>query len=205
MAPQARTAESQTEATKAEILRHAHDLFAHYGFWKTNIGDIAKCCEMSPGNLYRYFRNKQAIGLAVVGQYFAQAETAMETPLLLPGGTTEERIRAFVTTGIQHMKDEVEQDPKIVELAEFLMNDDDGMELLHTHIAWKRRLLAREIERGIASGELRPCDPEQTAATLLNALKVFWMPTTLSMWRDPQTIVPELNAILDLMFGGLRD
>ena len=41
----------QAAATRAEICRHALDLFSHYGFQKTNIGDIATRCEMSPGNL----------------------------------------------------------------------------------------------------------------------------------------------------------
>ena len=54
------------DATRYEILRHAEDLFGHYGFSKTNMADIAERAKMSPGNLYRYYRNKQAIGLAVV-------------------------------------------------------------------------------------------------------------------------------------------
>lgn len=199
-----KTAEAQAEAMRAEILHQAHDLFAHYGFNKTNIGDIAKCCGMSAGNLYRYFRNKQAIGLAVVEQYFRMVETAMETPLILPGERAETRIRQFLTTGIQHLKEELERDPKIVELCEFLMNDSGGQELLSEHIAWKRTRLAEEIRRGIAAGELMPCDAEPTAATLLNALKMFWVPISMATWRDPDTIMPELEAILDLIFRGLR-
>lgn len=198
------TAEAQAEATRATILFHAHQLFSHYGFNKTNIGDIAKCCGMSPGNLYRYYRNKQAIGLAAVEQYFRMVEAGMDAVLMIPEGTAEDRIRRMIETGVEHVVDKLRDNPKIVELAEFLCSDEQGLVILDEHIAWKRVRLAREIERGIASGELAPCDAAATAATLLIAFKAFWQPMTLATWRDPETIMPELRDILELMFRGLR-
>ena len=198
--------DEQTVATRTEILRQAHDLFCHYGFKKTNIGDIARCCGMSPGNLYRFFRNKQAIGLAAVEQFFRQSETVMESVLLVPGGTAEERLRGLMTAGIGHILDELDRNPRMVELAEFLCEPDnaEGWELLNTHLAWRRARVIAEIERGIANGEFAPCDTEATAIAFGNALKVFWMPVTLASWRDPQTIRPELKAVLELVFRGLR-
>ena len=194
----------KTDTVRMEILHKATDLFAHYGFWNTNIGDIAECCGMSPGNLYRYFRNKQAIGLAVVSTYFDMVQTAVGTVEMLPGGTPEERIRKWLEVAVEQGVIQVEEHPKIVELAEFLSEDEDGWALLQEHIAWKRVHLAREIQKGIDSGDLEPCDTEQTAAILLNALKAFWMPMTLAKWKDKSTIMPELHALLDLFFRGLR-
>lgn len=198
------TEAEKTESVRFDIVHKATELFTHYGFWKTNIGDIAECCSMSPGNLYRYFRNKQAIGLAVVATYFEMIQTALETVEMIPGGTPEERIRKWVEAGVQQAVMQVEEHPKIVELAEFLVDDEDGWEMLQEHIIWKRNHLAREIQKGIDSGDLEPCDAEQTSAILLNALKAFWMPMTLAKWRDKTTILPELHATLDLFFRGLR-
>jgi len=158
----------------------------------------------SPGNIYRFYRNKQAIGVAVVAGYFEMIEAAMDTELMLPEGTAEERIRRFLVTGIGHLVREIEQIPKIVEMADFMCENEDGRAVLNAHIDWKRRLIAREIEKGIATGELSPCEPERTAATVLGALKVFFIPMTLMHWRDRSTILPELNDILDLLFCGLR-
>ncbi len=196
--------ENQADAVRADILRHATDLFSHYGFNKTNIGDIADRCAMSPGNLYRYYRNKQAIGLAVVRCHFEMTEVALETVFMIPEGTSEERIRKFIATGITHIADECGRNPKIVELAEFLCDDEDGIEILQEHIQWKRDRLAGEIERGITSGEFAPRDVELTASAILNAFKAFTMPMTLTRWRDPETIMPEMHAILDLICPGLR-
>ena len=128
----------------------------------------------------------------------------MGTELMLPEGTAEDRIKRFIVAGTALMAREVECTPKIVELAEFLMEDEQGLELLGRHIAYNRSQIAREIEKGIASGDLQPCDAEHTAATMLTSLKIFFMPTTLIRWRDRSTIIPELKDVLDLMFRGMR-
>ena len=192
------------EATRATIRLHATELFAHYGFQKTNIGDIAKRCEMSPGNLYRFYRNKQAIGLAVVRSYFDLVEAAMDTTLAIGPKDHAARITAFLEVGVQHLVDELERNPKIVELAEFLCSDDEGWALLGDHIDWKRARLAREIAAGVEAGAFKCDNAEATAATMLNALKAFWMPMTLAEWRDRSTIMPEMRAIVDLMLNGLK-
>lgn len=201
----AMTEDVRAEATRAEIRVHASGLFAHYGFQKTNIGDIARAAEMSPGNLYRYYRNKHAIGLAVVDEYFHLVEGQMAQALAAAKDEpAEARICLFIETGIAHLVEELRQNPKIVELAEFVCEDEEGLAILGRHIAWKQQRIAEELSAGIADGSLASDDPEAAAAVILNALKAFWMPMTLAMWRDPDSILPELRAILDLMFRGLR-
>lgn len=195
---------SQADATRHEILTHAQDLFTYYGFNKTNIGDIAERCGMSPGNLYRYYKNKQAIGVAVVETYFRMTEAAMGTPLMFPEGTAEDRIRAFLEAGIKHLVDKLQIHPKIVELADFVCSDEEGLKVLEQHVGWKCARLAEELEKGIQRGELERCHVEATAKTVCMSLKAFWMPMTLAQWRDPDTIMPEMRSILDLMFRGLR-
>jgi len=192
------------DATREEILRHAIDLFGHYGFNKTNIGDIAERSNMSPGNIYRYFKNKQAIGIAAVESYFEMTQTAMDTVLMMPEGTPEDRIRRFIETGVTHLKDELARNPKMVELAEFICGDEEGLEVLGAHIMWRRTRLIAELRKGIETGVFHQNDPEQTAIALLNAVKVFLMPMALVQWRDPETIIPELNMVFDLVFRGIE-
>src|SRR4051812_29463261 len=50
----------------ARILDAAERCFARSGFHRTTMQDVAAEASMSPGNLYRYFRSKEAIvvGLA---------------------------------------------------------------------------------------------------------------------------------------------
>jgi AcrR family transcriptional regulator len=55
-------AEETTEETKNNILDKAYLRFCHFGFGKTTMAEISEDCEMSAGNLYRYFENKKKIG-----------------------------------------------------------------------------------------------------------------------------------------------
>ena len=49
------------EAKKNQIIKTALKLFAKRGFYNTTIADIAKEMEMSVGNMYNYFHNKESL------------------------------------------------------------------------------------------------------------------------------------------------
>ncbi len=191
------------DATRYEILRHAEDLFGHYGFSKTNMADIAERAKMSPGNLYRYYRNKQAIGLAVVEAFFRQSEAAMEAAMI-GIDDPEVRIRAMITAGVRALVGEMALNPKLMELVEFLMNEDEAWAQLQVHIGWKRDHVMAELERGMKSGQFRQMDLRPTAVNLMHATKAFQIPQSLMSWREPETILPELDGVLDIIFAGVR-
>ena len=55
------TLEGSQEKVRQRILEKAFSRFGRYGFGKTTMAEISKDCEMSPGNLYRYFKSKKDI------------------------------------------------------------------------------------------------------------------------------------------------
>ena len=191
------------DATRYEILRHAEDLFGHYGFSKTNMADIATRAKMSSGNLYRYYRNKQAIGIAVLDAFFRQSEAGMEAALFNMEDP-EVRIRALISTGVRLLVGEMARNPKIMELVEFLLQEDEAWSKLQDHISWKRDHVMAELERGMESGQFAKMELRPTAVNLMHATKAFQMPQSLTAWREPETILPELDGVLDLVFSGLR-
>ena len=202
--PSAHAEDRRAAETRAAILRESDALFAHYGFAKTTVGDIAKHCGMSPGNLYRYFRNKQDIGRAVVTGFFRVSEAEMQGVLATSGGGAEARIRAFIHTGVGHLVREMEQNPRIVELAEFICTDTEGRAELEAHIDWRRDRIAEEIARGQAEGLFAPGDPVGLAETIQLAVKGFWVPMMLAFVEDKSAVPARLDRILDLIFAGLR-
>lgn len=191
------------DATRYEILRHAEDLFGHYGYAKTNMSDIAGRCGMSPGNLYRYYRNKSAIGLAVVEAFFRQSEAAMNADLI-GASDPETRIKLLITTGVRCIVSEMARNPKLMELVEFLTESDEAWASLQQHIAWKRDQVEAELKAGIAQGIFRDEPVYPTAVNLMHATKAFQVPQSLAQWRDPSTILPELDGVLNLIFKGVR-
>ncbi len=192
------------DATRYEILRHAEDLFGHYGFSKTNMADIAERAKMSPGNLYRYYRNKQAIGLAVVEAFFRQSEAAMEAAMI-GIDDPETRIRAMISAGVRALVGEMALNPKLMELVDFLMAEDEAWAELQVHIGWKRDHVKAELERGMKSGQFREMELHASAVNLMHATKAFQIPQSLMSWREPETILPELDGVLDLVFAGVRN
>src|ERR671911_3134494 len=61
-----RDGEEPTSERRTQILNAAERSFFRSGFHRTTMQDVASEAAMSPGNLYRYFRSKDAIvgGLA---------------------------------------------------------------------------------------------------------------------------------------------
>lgn len=190
--------------TRAEILRAALDLFCHYGFGKTGMADIAQRCSMSPANLYRYFRNKQAIGLAVVEGHFEEAREVIAAAIEAAGEDPEARVRAMLRAAVAHIVTAMDQNPRIVELADFVCEDDEGWGILQRHLGWRRARLIEAIEAGNRAGAFRVADPEATAVAVHHAVKSFTAPFSLARWRDRTTVLPELEAVLDLVIAALR-
>ncbi|WP_225767235.1 TetR/AcrR family transcriptional regulator [Inquilinus sp. Marseille-Q2685] len=57
---------SRREGKRRRILEAAADCFARRGFHGTGMAEICEAAGMSAGNLYRYFRNKEAMIAALV-------------------------------------------------------------------------------------------------------------------------------------------
>lgn len=59
-------AEARTQAQRQRILAAARSCFVTSGFHAASMSQIAETAEMSPGLIYRYFENKNAIILAII-------------------------------------------------------------------------------------------------------------------------------------------
>jgi len=139
------------DETRFEIMRRATELFVHYGYSKTNIGDIAKACSMSPGNLYRYFRNKQGIGEAVVQEYMDAEQAAIDTVLRKSDLDWEGRLRQLMIYSVENLIRQYRQTPKMVELSDMICDGNSG--ILARHIEWKHGMITAQLHEGIELGE----------------------------------------------------
>lgn len=185
------------------IVEEAMELFAHYGYSKTNIGDIAQACEMSAGNLYRYFRNKQAIGHAVVARFF-EAEDSLLAGVLEAGGSAEHRIRATVTAAVMHTVENLRRAPKIIELAEMICETEEGVAMVNAHVAAMHAQMTALIEEGVANGEFAVSDPARSARAVQMGTKFFVVPFSVAR-HGLDRVEDDLTLTLDLLCAGLRN
>src|SRR5258706_14792502 len=85
--------EERSERSRTQILESALKLFSHRGYGATSVRDIAEEAELSKGNVYHHFPDKETIFRALLDQYF-QAMSDPEHPFIhaLSHGTFPENL-----------------------------------------------------------------------------------------------------------------
>ncbi len=181
------------------ILDAAETRFADYGYAKTTMAEIATDCGMSVGNLYRHFKNKEAIALASIERVLqakldagiAAAEKeenalhALEAFLL-----TRLRIGHAHYAGTRHLYD-------MIGLIDTRHRD--------TLLAYESRViesLARILERGVAQKRFAGCDTRQTAYDIHQATLRYNNPVNLRFNPLPE-LEADLTRLIALLYRGL--
>ncbi len=184
-------------------MHHAVELFSHYGYSKTNIGDIAKACNMSAGNLYRYFKNKQGIGEAVVQDYMNTVEASINVEMADSALGWEDRLRQLIILSVESLICQYRQTPRMVELSDMICEGNSG--ILARHIEWKRAVISAQLNEGVRLGELS-ISAENTdiaAGILLDSVRAFLLPNNLKQ-TDLDTVPERVTGILDYMIAGMK-
>ncbi|HEY2397104.1 MAG TPA: TetR/AcrR family transcriptional regulator [Rudaea sp.] len=157
--------------TRERILETSLAMFNARGEPNVTTNHIADELEISPGNLYYHFRNKEDI----VGQVFARYEARMDQTLLVPEG----RLPNLEDVWMQlHLVFECMWDYRFLyrDLVDILSRN----RRLKAHFA---RILSRaatsagEVLRGLVEAGVMRATPDEITATAENVLLVatFWM------------------------------
>ncbi len=163
--PSLRAARRLTQRRTA-ILEAAAGVFRARGLAATGMRDIADAAELSPGNLYYYFKSKAEL------LYFCQLQ-ALERMLAaavafesgpLPAAT---RLKRVITAHLEITLNEVDGAAAHTEIHEL-------PPLLRRRIVQRRdryeRALRRIVQGGVRRGEFRACDPVLVTRAMLGAL-----------------------------------
>lgn len=191
------------EARPAEIIAAALKLFSERGFAATRLEDVAEAAGVSKATIYLYFDSKEDLFKALIREVATPRLDAIEAFVESFDGRAVdlmrglyERARAIAASADLRavIKLVLSEAGNFPDVAVFYR---DGMVLRGL------RNIARIIERGIASGEFRACDPVATAQSvilpiIMNALarEVFGETPEL----DPQRFLP---SHFDFVLRGL--
>lgn len=186
--------------TRQQILDAAFQRIMHYGYAKTTMAEIARDCCMSAGNIYRFFASKIDIAEAMARKL--NTEINQENAALARGpGTAPEKLRRFHETAMRKTHEKLDQDAKVLEIAEVLSNERPTF--ANEELAQERVYLVQILEQGVAEGHFAKMDnPNYTAEMLQTATMKFRYPQLFSRLSLPQ-LERELVGVTDLLLAGL--
>ena len=191
---------NDTTDTRQQILEAAMERIVHYGYSKTTMSEIAKDCNMSAGNIYRFFASKldiaQAIGRKFNSELYQTYASICRKPI-----TAADRLRQFFEFSMVRTYEALEEKDKLVELAETLA--DERPLFMNEQLAQERVYLVQILENGIEAGEFRPLDrKEETAEMIQASMMKFRFPQMFSHLTLPK-LKRELAGVMDLVLAGL--
>ncbi|HXZ86144.1 MAG TPA: TetR/AcrR family transcriptional regulator [Myxococcota bacterium] len=204
----ARAPAKRSERSRRRILDSARAVFFEQGFERANLDEVARRAGLAKGTIYRHFDSKAELYVEVLVQN-AEAFLERMRRVVDPRQSAEEQIRRLARFYFDHYSTQLEY------FRIFWAIDNQRLigELPANVVAgvtevWKRALtlLAEVIERGVAAGELLPCDPWLTANVVwvgANAvIQTLEVPARRELWeRDVAQVYGET---IDLYLRGLR-
>lgn len=158
-------------ARPAEILDAALPVFARYGFHAASMEEIAARAGVSKGTVFLYFDSKEALFMDAIRRVVEPLLKKSEFALDEWHGTMSSLLRQLVL-GWQQL---VKSNP-VGEVLKLMLTEEGTFPSLVQQgemlIGRVRRVVSNIIERGIQTGEFRPCDSTATAQILLAPLGI---------------------------------
>ncbi len=184
---------------REQIVTAAHAHFAHYGYGKTTVSDLAKAIGFSKAYIYKFFDSKQAIGEAICTNCLdgllirARAETEL-------GKSATDKLRrlfrAIVTVSVELFFD----DRKLYDIAAYATSEH--WPSCEAYIAGLGEALQEIILEGRESGEFERKTPlDETCRAILQVMEPFKNPLMLQYNLDKIPDGP--NEVIGLILRSL--
>ena len=181
---------------RIEILKSAAAAFRRRGYHGASVDEIASALEMTKGNLYYYFRNKEEI-LYACHEYSLDVLLALLDDVRADASTPDEKLRRLILAFVHLLLDELQATALTIDLQAL------SPPLLRKIIARRDafdRGLREIIQQGMDAGTFAPGNPKMVAFAVMGA--VNW----ITKWYDPagpMTSNAIGQAFADYLVGGL--
>ncbi len=189
------------DTVRQNIIKAAKERFLHYGYGKTTIAELARDCNMSPGNLYRYFQGKLDIAEEIAKESSEETLDALRKVVREAGKTASEKLRAYLETALKTSYDMLEEDPRVFEMATTISQERPSF--ANEQLAKDRALMAEILSAGNASGEFNITDVVEAAEMIQCATMKFRYPQLWSQLPYDE-LLRELKGVTDLILRGVQ-
>ena len=182
-----------------QILDAAEKRFAHYGYGKTTMAEIACDVGISVGGLYRFFKNKEAIALASTEKLLA-AKLDAGLRAAASESTSCGALRAFLLARLRLAHACFADSRHLFELVE--LNNLRHRVLLLSYESRVIDAMAGMLEQGMRNGNIISGDAHRMAYLMHQALLRYNSP--LSLRRNSlDCLEADLRDFIALMYSGL--
>lgn len=186
----------RNDARRLDILRAAARVFRRLGVSATGMREIAEEADLSPGNLYYYFKGKDELLLFCQERTLERLAAAVKAARAVPGSWAG-RLRAVLSGHVHCMLDELEGATAHLEVE--ALPEDMRAGVVQKRDAYERAVRALVAE-GVKAGELAPVDPALVTRAMLGA--VNW---TARWYRHDgaQSVAEIAESLSDYLVSGL--
>ena len=158
---------TKTVAQAEKILTAAARLFAAHHFHEARMEDIAEAAEVGKGTLYRYFKDKEELYMALLARAADQMAERLREVEAVAGP------RARLVAMVEAILDYFDEHPHLLDLiqhAEVMQGPDADLPWQRTRLE-NVRLLEDVFEEARKNGDFFVADPELAAWMLLGGLR----------------------------------
>ena len=181
---------------RLEILKSAAAAFRRHGYHGASVDEIATALDMTKGNLYYYFQNKEEILFACHDYSLDELLAAMDEVRMQPT-RPDEKLRTLILAFLHMMLDELQTTALTLDLQAL------SPPLMKRVISKRDRFdhgLREIIQQGMNEGLFRPGDPKMIGFAIMGA--VNWT----TKWFDPSGPMSSEDIgqrFVDYLVGGL--
>jgi AcrR family transcriptional regulator len=180
------------------IVEVAREIFAHYGFRKTTMHEIANGVGKGKSSLYYYFSSKEEVYRAVIEK---EADTMKHKLIDAVAAVNDpvDKLRKYVVTRMEILHELVNFHQAIN--SEYLTNLDFIQKMRKKYDNDEVSLLKSILKLGADSSTFRIEDVDLTALAVATALKGLEIPLLAS--HDEISIELRIDRILQILFFGI--
>jgi AcrR family transcriptional regulator len=188
----------KTSQKRVEILKSAAAAFRHRGYHGASVEEIAQALEMTKGNLYYYFKNKEAI-LFACHQYSLDLLLGVFDEVQKSADPADQKLRRLIQAFVHMILDELHGTALFLDLE--ALSKPHLRQIVRRRDEFDRGL--RQILReGMRTGVFTEGDPKLLGFAILGAIN--WIPR----WFDPRgaALSTEIaDTFADFVVAGLKE
>jgi AcrR family transcriptional regulator len=183
------------------ILSAAENRFDQYGFNKTTMAEIAKDCNMSASNIYRFFENKIDIAASLACQCLDEQEQQLKDIVSNKDLSAEERLYQLVMALLHETHTRWQERPRMNEIVNAIC--EERMDIVDQHIQTKHAFLITLLREGVERNEFTVVDLQVTAEAISTALTLYDVPLFMPMF-SLETFERKAKNVFSLILNGIR-